>query len=528
MGTLISALRVLSRLLFNPICPSRQNYKHRNARHVAFLLFSHLISGLFVVISTYAAEQSTVRSANYINWAVVIGCVIVGLFSLCVLLVSGCRGRLVVDPKVCNADSDPSLNLRVIFLWMFGMTVMLHLALNIAIYLECLQKYSLNLFYFALSLLSNFAFMCFLIIQLSIIAYYRRNAFRNTLSHSIAVVFILTANFAIWFNTTVSTINVFEMMENKTVPRYSNESFCFRTSKIQVELERKIEQFLTPARMEFCILASSFIISLWTLPDVNRKDNMQDKDGDLNNSLAFDIQSRGRFPPGPENDSSRSLMLHSRNGVNNLVGSNIVSLVFGIILNLPSFVSNILLTFVFDWDSEKTAMSLYFSKCLGSVSIIVVIYLCSYNLRKLNFSWSKDKMTVNDYILIISSSGMVAYFMFGLLSPDLTLAFLSSRIFLIIETYLQTYFLIKMKRACVTFNSSMISATGVFLTISNLIYWFLNAYNQITFVKGRILKLVEFEDWLYIENVLVPLMTFYRFLSGMSAYSLYRRFKSHS
>ena len=103
--------------------------------------------------------------------------------------------------------------------------------------------------------------LIFLLIQTGFISYYRNATFVKNNVVNIASIVILTANFVVWFNNMVSSINVFDMYANTSIPKYSNESYFFRISFIQTELNSKVRPFLLPPRLDFYILASILIIS---------------------------------------------------------------------------------------------------------------------------------------------------------------------------------------------------------------------------------------------------------------------------
>lgn len=117
-------------------------------------------------------------------------------------------------------------------------------------------------------------------------------------------------------------------------------------------------------------------------------------------------------------------------------------------------------------------------------------------------------------------------FLTALASPGPVKMLVFTRTVGMFESYLQTHFLIKIKRYSTIGRSSIvISSAGILLMITNLTYWFLTSYNPRTVATDLELELVERKSWLYIQNTLVPLFTFYRLFSGMMSYSIYSRFR---
>lgn len=191
------------------------------------------------------------------------------------------------------------------------------------------------------------------------------------------------------------------------------------------------------------------------------------------------------------------------------------------LINTPLFIANIL----------QASFAVNLGQCFSSLGRIIAIYTCSYILTKrFNSFWRPLKLTTNEHILILASSGMMAVFMLNLLmalaSPNSVNMFASSRVICMIEIYLQTYFLIKIKRYRTNGQSCVIiSSSGILLMITNLVCWFLDSYNLHKTFTSFELALVEKETSLYIQNAMIPLITLYRLFSGIISYSVYTRFK---
>ena len=497
------------RILAHPIFPASANTEsNASGQKVTFLLFVHVVSGLFVFIGLYAAEQARSDQANVGNWLIVIVFITIGVISFFCLIIRGCQNKLRAQGITVTRMADPSLNLRIFFLWIFGVAVIIQVLINLAIYIQCISLMPLRNIRVVFTMMSNVTMLMFLLIQTSFISYYRNATFVKNAVVNIASIVILTANFVVWFNTVVSSINVFDMYANITIPRYSNESYCFRTSSIQTELGSKVRPFLLPPRLEFCILASSFIISFWRWPIEREQENTEYTINMSNNYIRTSTERH-----------------------NQVIGPHVFVTIFAIVLNTPIFVTKMLLVFAFNWTKQDVFFTMHLGQCVSSVCIIIAIYVCSYHLiRRYDNCWRQERLTTNEYILIICSSGMMGYFVIGFLtafsSPIPVYMFFVSRIIAMLETFLQTYFLLKLKRCIIEGRSSVfISSTGILMMIKNLIFWFLYSYNSSYHTTELDVVLVDDKTWLYIYNILGPVMTFYRFFSGMISYSVYFKFK---
>jgi hypothetical protein len=250
----MESFRRICKILILPIFSEVRQSRVRNSEQKAtLLLFLHMISGLFVMIGIYAADQATSEDAIIKNWVVVMVVITAGLFSLVILIIAGCRNTLPTHRAPETKMSDPSLKVRIGFLWLFGIVVMVHVSINFAIYIECVQSYSLANVHMTFSITSNMILSSFIICQIGFISFYQNASFSRSHLLNFACIFILAANVVIWYNGVVSNIYMFQMAGNNTIQQYGNESYCFTTSKIQQGLSRKITPYLFPFRMEFCI-----------------------------------------------------------------------------------------------------------------------------------------------------------------------------------------------------------------------------------------------------------------------------------
>ena len=513
MAVMISCVLRFLRILSRPICPASPNPElNGSGPKVTFLLLLHILSGLFVFISVNNSEEyrSDNQSEDQIGtWAIVMVFVMVGITSLVVLFIRGYQNKLKVSDTALTRLSDPSLNLRITFLWIFGHFVIVHVLINLAIYIQCVETLQVGRVRGAISVLSTITLLVYLLLQISFITYYRNSTFVQNIVVNISIIGVLVANFVVWFNTIMSSISVFDINANTTIPKGSNESYCFQTSSIQLELGNKLRPFLLPPRLEFCILASSFIISFWTRPLERQQVNTIDQS--INSA----------------NDYQRA-SLKIRHQIH---GPHVFVSVVGILLNIPVLFSHFMLAFVFSWKQENVYFAMHLGQCISSVCNVIAIYISSYHLvRQFDNCWRPARLTTNEHILIMSSTAMVAYFVFGILtalsSPFPVYMFLISRILALFETFLQTHFLLKLKRYKTDGKTSiLISSTGILMMIKNLIFWFVYSYNTYRHNTASNLVFVNTASWPYMRQVLGPVKTFYRFFSGMISYSVYHKFR---
>ena len=89
--------------------------------------------------------------------------------------------------------TNPSLNLRIFFLWIFGVADIIHVLINLAIYIQCISLVPRRNIRVEFTNMCNVIMLIFLLIQPSIISYYRNATFVKNNVVNIASIVILTA-----------------------------------------------------------------------------------------------------------------------------------------------------------------------------------------------------------------------------------------------------------------------------------------------------------------------------------------------
>lgn len=475
------------------------------------LTFAHLVSCFCIVLGIYSGKQTTDDTARAIVWGLVMGLVSCGVIALVVLIFS----NSVVIPQSENTETkDYSMNLRIIFLWLFGLAVILQSAVNFAIDLECVQKFpEENIIY--IGFLSSSVLVLFIILQMGAITYFRNHYFNKSVQINFAVVFISLANFGLWFNSVVSNLND-TYTTNPNISHmiiFKNATSCYFDSKIQHALNSKLTPFLLPTRMEFFILASSFFISFWHSSSKQQNCHSRVISEELIHGVCD--ETTALLPRSTENRAS-----------------HVFAIMISIFLSLPTFLTWLLLSFVYKDDSDHLNTAYEICHCFNSLAIIVIVYITFDNLsRRYIIRENHRPLTTSETILVFSSAGVVAYSTYGLLfalqsQVSEHMAALFRNIFWILETFLQTSLLIQCQRYVLSEKrSKLLSSFALVITITNLINWFLYSVYQNGPTEGRELIVGNKRNWAYVKTILVPLLIFYRFTSAMNSYSLYNQIK---
>ena len=498
-----SYLRNAGNLLLQPLFPmSKRNRTPRDGQIASKMFLSHSVGALIIFFAVFSEDKAILYRMFITKWSMLTVCISVGFLAAISLLVYSCRQRSRVI--LCAKDDDPSINLQLVFLWVFALSMMISLSVNIIIYMRCALYESEDFAHSVFLVLVFISYILFTVLQTVLLTYNKRSVLKNTIHLHLSVVFILIANFSLWYSSTVHTI----LAKGNKTAGFQNKS-CFHSSEIQKKLGSKITVILFPPELEFYVLASTLLISLWQ----NSTRILNSETSAMEGVLSSDY------------DGEHSQQISMR--VN---GKQILALTVGILINIPIVISVVLLDFVFEWQSINVKISMDIFETFSSLCSCVLICMCCYRMKSIS-TFSRRPFLIREYILILSSTGIVAFFMIEIVA-NLTRYSLSktttlSRVFGILETYLQTYLLLnssrRMSRECRE-GSPIISFSAIILVISNFTYWLLDSYNRHILTKARYANQTK---WDSMEIFLFPVVTFYRFFAGMSAYSMYKIFKPH-
>ena len=139
MGVIFSDVLKFLRIIERPFSPELPNNESNfSALKVTNLLLLHIFSCLFIFISDKSSVGESVGNGIGTR-AIVIVFVIVGITLLVVLVKRGSQNKLKASCTALTRMSKLSLDPRIIFLWIFGLVVIVHILINLAIYIQCIE-----------------------------------------------------------------------------------------------------------------------------------------------------------------------------------------------------------------------------------------------------------------------------------------------------------------------------------------------------------------------------------------------------
>lgn len=485
-------------LILQPIYPMRTQRSTPHFGHVTSIItLSHALAGSVVIFGVFSAEKGLNEKYFLVKWVLLTIFATLGALSVLILIISSCRRAL--KTRLENTGEEPSINLIVVFLWIFGLANMIQMSLNIVVYMECITKPVEDDARFIFLIFANTVNLLFTTLQLVFLTYNKRAHLRFTSYLHFAVIIILAANFTIWYSSSIHSLFI-----HGDTTGHGNKS-CFHTSDTYRGLVKEMSVILLPPEMEFFILSSTLTIYLWQ----NALEYQT-----VRHAQTYTVLTGDNYE-GLPNTISRDMG-----------GTHILALILGLSVNFPVFISTVLLDFVYDWKTKHLITVLDGSEILSGICTCVVVSVSSHRMKN-DLKYTTKPLVMKEYILIISSAGIMAYLAIGFLASlsnnTHQTSSIVSHLFQMVVVFLQTLFLIRSTRYTTgERRTGFTSIAPLFLVTTNLVYWLLDSYNRNFISRSRF---GDYANWKFVRIFLVPLTVYYRFFSGMSAYSMNKRFQ---
>lgn len=374
-------LQIVFQFVIQPFFPiSRRNATARDGKIVSIIFLSHVLAGIVVFFGVVTRENTILQGLVISKNAWMSSILIVGFLAVSSLLISSCLQRR--EFGLAESEKDPSINLQLVFLWVFGLATMLLVGVNITTFLQCLNDNSNTTDQSLFLLVINVLYALFIVFQFVFLTINKQTILKATVYFHFSIVSILAVNFALWYSSTIYTFVAIET----NITMFLNIS-CFQSSEIKMKLGNKLYPILFPPQMEFYILASTLTLSLWW----NSK-----------RYVGSDTTNRSRLVEVPR---YTELNDHASTDVNI---KHILSVILGVVLNVPIAISTILMNFVYKWQNRYVRIFFDISETLSSVCSCILACACCYKIRSVSLTIPKP-MLIRDYILILSSSGVMAF-----------------------------------------------------------------------------------------------------------------------
>ena len=194
-----SYLRNAGNLLLQPLFPmSKRNRIPRYGQIASKMFLSHAVGAFIIFFAVFSEDKAILYRMFITKWSMLTVCISVGFLAAISLLINSCRQRSRVI--LCAKDDDPSINLQLVFLWVFALSMMISLSVNIIIYMRCALYESEDFVHSVFLVLVFISYILFTVLQTVLLTYNKRSVLKNTIHLHLSVVFILIANFSLWYS----------------------------------------------------------------------------------------------------------------------------------------------------------------------------------------------------------------------------------------------------------------------------------------------------------------------------------------
>ncbi|KAK3096557.1 hypothetical protein FSP39_001286 [Pinctada imbricata] len=240
--------------------------KYPDGRIASAIFCAFVTSILLVILEAFSPIQKQTDIAHVLVWILQVASMTLGIIATSLIFWTAYQHtKCKTESESESRNDDPSMGLKLLFLWFFAFSLLLQTSFSLAVDLDCLFKGEARPFPLLLSAFSALISMTFTIIQVGFISYAREADLPKTSKAVLCLLTVVVANLAIWFNSFVRDQNnlfaIGNMSQYLNESILRNETLCFWKSPIQKVAEGLLP-YLVPARLEFGLFASSFLLRL--------------------------------------------------------------------------------------------------------------------------------------------------------------------------------------------------------------------------------------------------------------------------
>ncbi|XP_052706326.1 proton channel OtopLc-like [Crassostrea angulata] len=418
-------------------------------------------------------------------------------------------------------QQDVTLNIKLVFLWTFGFASIFHFAINMSANIDCLlkdgrQPYSIA---YDLSIVTNLIDICFCIGQLGFLSLYGQFCFRPSSLINYGISLMIITHLLHWFKMIFDSVIYARNWMPSNLTRLDD---CFRSSNI-TNISHDLILYINPLITEYSLLSVTIAVGMFV--NIFRNNSVQA-------SLPIDppeisTETEDQTTTNDESNSSEHLTRRV---------STIIAISSGIVLSLPYLMT---LTFVF----FKTANLSKVFRILSTIFEIEFLALLFFGKRQFQVQFNdvlvkrENPSPSSGYqmTLIVITSVAVGYETFGaiagLMKAGNLFCFLLffNKCLKIAVIMIQTGFILQMKNISykprqVRVHYFKVSRIFLCIFVMNISRWLYDS-----FIIGQTFGILPIQlefygkiYWRTISSALFPVNVFYRLLTAIEMYELYR------
>lgn len=504
---------------------------------------------LCVIIMVIAMATSNPDHHPAVLNVVAITCIVSTIVTIVIWNRLRMRGITAISYIVSDVATKP----KILFLWMFGFARILSSALQLATGFHCIQQSANQLFpgEFALSIVTSFSDMAFVISQLGFLSSYSTCKLKKDAIVNFGLSTIILTHIVQWFRTLFSTLSKNDLINNSPGNDTYNTS-CLNGNDFKSLMEN-ISPYTEPMTTEYSLLAVGIILRLLPSSDDGHITPTSPDKHTGHHWSRFQLDQEENAPLIPVQGSLNSRAV---NRYSSCFESSLKErMVLSDQLQVPSFYRCLLVAFITclpiliavilnaSCDSDiyiqfSVGVIQFFFKAELAVLVTLNFYLWYTQFKRQNVYSDKYDGKI---ILLLSTTGTLLYMTFGLLAGSVVdgreLSYIAT--FLILQKLLemfvivcQTSLIIKAQSLHVLYlkpEPKYISADKMFYMffLIRVIMWVADSYIGKNTRKIMPIETEVYGDkyWKTINDMLYPVTMFYLFHTSIDFYQLYKKYE---
>ncbi|XP_062592229.1 uncharacterized protein LOC134253668 [Saccostrea cucullata] len=480
----------------------------------------------FVVIGIYAKSDDPGKSTVAITTMTFV-LTAMALFAIVLIAVLAFQKRHEWFSPA-RVKEDASKKFKGKFLWLFSLGIIMKNALELAINIDCFDKENDKRYVIAFMVVHIVSILYFCI-QTGFISYFKDYNFKSSVRINYGILIVLLTNLTLWFTSVVGENEDFNFIRNKTMG-IDEELECFHNSSIH-DLREKTLPFLNPCGIEYALLATSFMLSLW--PSVKKEIhdsqeledsvNMDNIEESCDEYTPLFRRRRRRIPP----TEVRLQEPKRRNPI-----SFFLAILFGLVLNLPVIIASVLVLFRVDMYEPGMHANVRWSIMAAyKLSMLIMVFILFYHITKYGQSNNvKRKLSSTEYILVFANAGTIAVCTFDFIVSlnKQNYILMTENIIDIILTFLQTTLIMHSTRVTIRKTlDSFLAAEYVclLLSICNIVLWVGDSFSNVENSVYTLADSKNFKTNKVMKYVIFPILVFYRFHASIDLFGLFSRMR---
>ncbi|XP_048775786.2 proton channel OtopLc-like [Ostrea edulis] len=476
----------------------------------------------FVVIGIYAKSDDSGKSTTAIT---AMTFVLTAMALLAIVLIAVLAFRKRHEWFIAaNIKENAAEKFKGKFLWLFSLGIIMKHALELAINIDCFDKEHTKDFVSAFMVV-HIVSILYYCIQTGFISYFKDYKFQSSVRINYGILIVLLTNLTLWFTSIVGENEDSSLRKNDS-RGIDEEIVCFHNSTIQ-KLREDTLPFLNPCGIEYALLATSFMLSLWPsvkkeIHDSQELEVSADMDAIEESCEEYTPLLRRRVRRTPPTEACPE-ELKRRSPI-----SFFLAILFGLILNLPVIISTVLVFF----DAYQSAIYRgvrYSIMVVYKLSMLIMVFILFHHITKYGKPNNvKRKLSSTEYILVFANAGTIAVCTFDFIVSLNSACYIlmTENIIDIILTFLQTTLIMHSTRITIKKTvDSVIAAEYVCLLLSvcNIVLWVGDSFNN---MENRVCFTADDKNTKtnkVMKYVVFPILVFYRFHASIDLFGLFSR-----